>query len=105
MDMTRYPTGPPPAEQGWPSGVRYIVGNEGCERFSYYGMSAILYAYVVSMHGSEDFATSVVHLFASGVYAFPLIGAVIADRLLGKYHTILWFSLLYCLGHLVLSRS
>lgn len=105
MSITRYRTAPLGDEQGWPSGVRYIVGNEGCERFSYYGMSAILYTYVVALQGSEDFATSVVHLFASGVYAFPLIGAVIADRLLGKYHTILWFSLIYCLGHLVLSMT
>ncbi|MEI6791316.1 MAG: MFS transporter [Myxococcaceae bacterium] len=103
--MTRYRTAPSSDEQGWPAGVRYIVGNEGCERFSYYGMTAILYTYVVALHGSEDFATSVVHLFASGVYAFPLIGAVVADRLLGKYHTILWFSLVYCLGHFVLSMT
>ena len=103
--MIPYRTAPSAEEQGWPSGVRYIVGNEGCERFSYYGMSAILYTYIVALHGSEDFATSIVHLFASGVYAFPLIGAVIADRLLGKYHTILWFSLLYCLGHFVLSMT
>lgn len=92
-------------KQEWPAGVPYIVGNEGCERFSYYGMSAILYIYVVALQGSEDFATSVVHFFISGVYAFPMIGAVIADRLLGKYNTILWFSLIYCLGHAVLSLT
>lgn len=105
MSITTYRTAPSATEQGWPSGVRYIVGNEGCERFSYYGMSAILYTYVVALQGSGDFATSVVHLFISGVYAFPMIGAVIADRLLGKYHTILWFSLIYCLGHFVLSMT
>lgn len=103
--MMTYRTAPSSTEQGWPSGVRYIVGNEGCERFSYYGMSAILYTYIVALQGSQDFSTSVVHLFISGVYAFPLIGAVIADRLLGKYHTILWFSLIYCLGHAVLSLT
>ncbi|MEI6805347.1 MAG: MFS transporter [Myxococcaceae bacterium] len=105
MSIATYRTAPSATEQGWPSGVRYIVGNEGCERFSYYGMSAILYTYVVALHGSQDFATSIVHLFISGVYAFPMIGAVIADRLLGKYHTILYFSLIYCLGHFVLSMT
>ncbi|MES2503998.1 MAG: MFS transporter [Myxococcota bacterium] len=105
MSIASYRTAPSSTEQGWPKGVPYIVGNEGCERFSYYGMSAILYTYIVAMHGSGDFATSVVHLFISGVYAFPMIGAVIADRLLGKYHTILWFSLVYCLGHFVLSMT
>ncbi|MBL4817840.1 MAG: MFS transporter [Deltaproteobacteria bacterium] len=103
--MTPYRSAPSSTEQGWPKGISYIVGNEGCERFSYYGMSAILYVYIIALQGSGDYATSVVHLFISGVYAFPLIGAVIADRLLGKYHTILWFSLVYCLGHLVLSLT
>lgn len=99
--------------KGWPSGVKYIVGNEGCERFSYYGMNAILYVYCVSLYAStsidEDMAanmaTSTVHLFKTGVYAFPMIGAIIADRFLGKYNTILWLSWIYCLGHLVLSLT
>ena len=48
-------------------------------------------------------STEVVHLFVAGVYAFPLIGGVISDRLLGKYRTILWVSLIYCAGHAVLA--
>lgn len=99
--------------KSWPPGIKYIVGNEGCERFSYYGMNAILYIYCVSLyvnhsvapHSAADMATSTVHLFKTGVYAFPMIGAIIADRLLGKYNTILYFSLFYCLGHLILSLT
>lgn len=99
--------------KGWPSGIKYIVGNEGCERFSYYGMNAILYVYCVTLFVTSsmpedqaaDMATSTVHLFKTGVYAFPMIGAIIADRFLGKYNTILWLSLVYCLGHLVLSMT
>ncbi len=99
--------------KGWPSGIKYIVGNEGCERFSYYGMNAILYIYCVTLYVTSsmpddqaaDMATSTVHLFKTGVYAFPMIGAIIADRLLGKYRTILWLSWVYCLGHLVLSMT
>ncbi len=105
MSMTQYRTAPSSTEQGWPRGISYIVGNEGCERFSYYGMHAILYVYIVALLGSENSATSILHLFITGVYAFPLMGAVIADRLLGKYNTILWFSLVYCIGHLVLSLT
>ncbi len=99
---------------GWPPGIKYIVGNEGCERFSYYGMNAILYIYCVTLYvsssmtedASADMATSTVHLFKTGVYAFPMIGAIIfADRFLGKYNTILWISWIYCLGHLVLSLT
>ena len=43
------------------------------------------------------------HLFSSGVYFTPILGALIADGLLGKYRTIILLSLVYCLGHLVLS--
>jgi POT family proton-dependent oligopeptide transporter len=76
-------------------------------------MNAILYIYCVSLYASQslapdasaDMATSTVHLFKTGVYAFPMIGAIIADRYLGKYKTILYFSWVYCLGHLVLSLT
>jgi len=113
MTSRPYLTRPNPKETGWPKGIRYIVGNEGCERFSYYGMNAILYIYVVTIlvdrqmeqTMAEDLATSTVHLFKAGVYALPMIGAIISDRLAGKYQTILWLSLVYCLGHAVLSAT
>lgn len=104
-------TAPDPDLKGWPKGVRYIIGNEGCERFSYYGMNAILYVYIVSLYAgvgvvddkAADLATSTVHFFKTGVYALPMIGAIVADRFLGKYRTILWLSFVYCAGHFVLS--
>lgn len=113
MSSTSYRTAPDHNLKGWPSSIGYIVGNEGCERFSYYGMSAILYVYIVSLYvgvhiadkEAGDLATSTVHFFKTGVYAFPMIGAIIADRLFGKYQTILWLSLIYCLGHAVLSMT
>src|SRR5206468_3436537 len=52
---------------------------------------------------AEAAANSVTHLFFAGVFALPMIGAIIADRLLGKYRTILYLSLVYCGGHAVLS--
>lgn len=111
MAQTTYRQQPDHNLTGWPSGIPYIVGNEGCERFSYYGMNAILYVYCVSLYVSAsitddmaaNMATSTVHLFKTGVYAFPMIGAILADRLLGKYNTILWLSFIYCMGHAVLS--
>ena len=101
-----------------PPGIPYIVGNEAAERFSFYGMKAILKIYLIACSCSSSTrpacprrcmaeararSTEVVHLFVAGVYAFPLIGAIIADRLLGKYRTILWVSLIYCAGHAVLA--
>jgi POT family proton-dependent oligopeptide transporter len=111
--MAKYLTAPDPEEKGWPKGVKYIIGNEGCERFSFYGMKSILQVHLTVLFiatGMQDelggkHAQEMVHLFVAGVYAFPMIGAIIADRLLGKYHTILWLSLVYCLGHLVLSLA
>lgn len=102
----------------FPPGIPYIVGNEGAERFSYYGMRAILYVYLTALYTSfvaetslplevtgaaRAKATSVTHLFMAGVYAFPMIGAVLADRWLGKYAVILGVSALYCAGHAVLA--
>ena len=109
--MAKYLTAPDPNETGWPKGVKYIIGNEGCERFSFYGMKSILQVHLTTLFVAggmyeqlgEENAQEMVHLFVAGVYAFPMIGAIIADRLLVKYHTILWLSLVYCLGHLVLS--
>ncbi len=101
-----------------PPGVPYIVGNEGAERFSFYGMKAILKIYLIAlfvrfvdqagvseaaMSDARARSTEIVHLFVAGVYAFPLFGAIIADRLLGKYRTIFWVSLIYCAGHAVLA--
>lgn len=101
----------------FPPGIPWIVANEGAERFSFYGMRAILKLQMIALflkyvdestvpeavrRSAIADSTEVVHLFNAGVYAFPLIGAVLSDRLLGKYRTILWVSLIYCLGHAVL---
>ncbi|MCA9517527.1 MAG: MFS transporter, partial [Myxococcales bacterium] len=86
--------------------------------FSFYGMKAILYVYLTALflrflpegtladatvEGAKAHATETVHLFIAGVYLFPLVGAVLADRLLGKYNVIFWVSLIYCAGHAVLA--
>jgi len=104
-------TAPDPNETGWPKGVPYIIGNEGCERFSFYGMKAILQVHLTSLFAAqgllqqtaEENAQHMGHIFMAAVYATPMIGAIVADRLLGKYRTIVWLSLVYCLGHLVLA--
>ena len=108
----------PTTSDRMPPGIPYIIGNEGAERFSYYGMRAILKVYMFSLFvrfvdeasvakdvlaDAQSRSTEVVHLFFAGVYAFPLLGAIIADRLLGKYRTIIWVSLIYCAGHAVLA--
>lgn len=88
----------------FPGQIKYIVGNEACERYSYYGMRSILTVFMIQvLLMQEAEATSTYHLFAGACYLFPLLGAFISDRILGKYKTILYLSLVYCLGHAVLA--
>jgi len=102
---------PPAAATGrLPRQIPYIIGNEGCERFSFYGMRNILTAFLVSsllLYAPEGdratMAKDVFHSFVVGVYFFPLLGGWLADRFYGKYPVILWMSLIYCFGHLCLA--
>ena len=103
-------TGVPPADAPIPRQIPYIIGNEGCERFSFYGMRNILTVFLVTSllaylpeADRAGAAKDVFHTFVIGVYFFPLLGGWIADRLWGKYHTIFWLSLLYCVGQLCLA--
>ncbi len=88
----------------FPPQIKYIVGNEACERFSFYGMIGILQLYIANRLGAgQDHATEIQHLFKSANYFMPLVGAWIADRYLGRYRSILFLSLFYCAGHAMLA--
>ena len=96
-----------------PQGIPHIIGNEAAERFSFYGMKGILAVFMVQylhlLDGrtgggmSQAEATEYVHLFNGAVYLTPFIGALLADVMFGKYRTIIWLSIVYCLGHLALA--
>ncbi|MEM7135015.1 MAG: POT family MFS transporter [Myxococcota bacterium] len=107
----KYRTAPAPT-QGMPRGIPYIVANEAAERYSYYGMRAILVIfmtkYLMSGAGELDLMSDAdakkwFHGFVTAVYFFPILGAIIADGFLGKYRTIILLSIVYCLGHLTLA--
>jgi len=88
----------------FPPQIKYIVGNEACERYSYYGMKSILTIFMIQvLLFQESDATFTYHIFSSLCYFFPVLGAFISDRIWGKYKTILYLSLVYCAGHAVLS--
>ena len=102
----------PVATERMPGGVPYIVGNEAAERFSFYGMRAILAVFLTTylidssgeLNPMDDNTANVwQHNFVAAVYFLPMLGAIISDWLFGKYHTILWLSLVYCLGHAVMA--
>ncbi len=93
-----------------PPQIPYIIANEGCERFSFYGMRNILTVFLMTslllsipepLRKGE--AKEIFHTFVIGVYFFPLLGGWLSDRFFGKYHTILWLSLVYCAGHACLA--
>jgi POT family proton-dependent oligopeptide transporter len=95
-----------------PPGIKYIVGNEAAERFNFYGMRAILVVfmtrYLVNRSGvlspmNENDASATYHWFLFANYFFPMAGAIVADAFWGKYRTIFWISLVYCLGSVVLA--
>src|SRR5262249_16511720 len=104
----------PTAPARMPRQIPYIIANEGCERFSFYGMRNILTPFLTTMLLvtaypdkvlREDAAKEVFHSFVMGVYFFPLLGGWLADRFFGKYRTILWFSLIYCAGNACLATA
>lgn len=91
-----------------PGGIPFIVGNEAAERFSFYGMRAILFVFMTKhlydSAGNEAFLTETEARewqawFIASAYLFPVLGALISDIFWGKYRTILYLSLFYCLGH------
>ena len=109
--MPEYKTAPV-SSNSIPSGIPFIVVNEAAERFSYYGMRAILVVfmtqYLMNSAGqldvmSENEAQGYFHLFVSAVYFMPILGALLADGFIGKYRTILFLSLFYCIGHFALA--
>uniref|UniRef100_A0A8C5AB64 Solute carrier family 15 member 2 n=1 Tax=Gadus morhua TaxID=8049 RepID=A0A8C5AB64_GADMO len=88
----------------YPLSIAFIVVNEFCERFSYYGMRAVLTLYFVNyLHWDRDLSTAIYHAFTSLCYFTPVLGALIADSWLGKFKTIIYLSIVYVIGHVVKS--
>jgi len=106
-----YRTSPADLE-GMPPGVPHIIGNEAAERFSFYGMKAVLavfmvqYLHLLDGRGtamSETQSTAYYHWFNVAVYLTPILGALLADVFIGKYRTIILLSIVYCFGHAALA--
>jgi proton-dependent oligopeptide transporter, POT family len=111
MAEQKFITAPVKSDQ-MPRGIPYIIATEAAERFSFYGMRAILPVfmtqYLLDSSGAravmpESEANETYHLFLSLGYFLPVLGAVLADVFWGKYRTIFWISIIYCFGHLALA--
>jgi POT family proton-dependent oligopeptide transporter len=110
---------------GHPKGLAYLAFTEAWERFSYYGMQALLVLYLVnhllkpenaqnvaffgafsSLYGGiegQQLASAIVGTYFASVYLTPIFGGLIADRLLGKRRTVLLGAVTMALGHFLMA--
>lgn len=86
-----------------PRGFWFVFWGELAERASFYGMRTVLALYLVDVLRFDSAgAASVMTFFLAACYLAPLLGGLIADRLLGRFGTIAAFALPYLAGHIVL---
>lgn len=94
---------------GHPKSLATIFGVEMWERFSFYGMQGILaiYLYYSASQGglgiSEGTALGIVGAYGGAVYLSAIVGAWVADRLLGAERTLYYSAILIMLGHIALA--
>jgi POT family proton-dependent oligopeptide transporter len=87
-----------------PKQLFLLFFTEMWERFSFYGMRALLMLYMVKvlMYADKD-ANLMYGSYNALVYLTPLFGGLIADRILGFRKSIIWGGILMAIGHLVLA--
>src|SRR5208337_3812560 len=114
---------------GHPRGLAFLFATEMWERFSYYGMRALLVLYLVkylllpghaehviglaSLKGglesvfgpleTQPFASQIYGLYTALVYLTPIAGGLIADRVLGQRHTVIIGAVLMAIGHFMMA--
>ncbi|VVC31975.1 Hypothetical protein CINCED_3A008459 [Cinara cedri] len=90
----------------YPKSVWFIICNEFCERFSYYGLRTVLVLYLTSiLQYNDDQSTIIYHMIVFLAYFSPLFGAIISDSYWGKFKTILYLSIVYAIGNLVVTGA
>src|SRR5512140_2966275 len=114
-----------PAEiLGHPRGLTFLFTTEMWERFSYYGMRSLLVLYMIKYLlpgpadrviglatlraalesifgplGAQPFASQIYGFYTGLVYLTPLLGGLLADRVLGQRRTVIIVAALMALGH------
>src|SRR3954465_2165752 len=97
-----------PPTTGHPRGLYTLFFTEMWERFSYYGMRALLVLFMAdAVRGgfglSDKMATSIYGLYTAGVYLAALPGGWVADRLLGAQRAVWWGGIIIAAGHFSLA--
>jgi POT family proton-dependent oligopeptide transporter len=132
MDASTAPVGIKTGKQwffGHPGGLFTLAFTEGWVGFSYYGMQSLLVLYMTSqlllpqhlrhvigfagfhsfldwLYGHREgaaLASSVMGLYSALIFATPLLGGIIADRLLGRTRTIILGAVLMTIGHFLMA--
>jgi POT family proton-dependent oligopeptide transporter len=92
------------AKKGHPAGLYVLFATEAWERFSYYGMRALLVLYLINyMEWQPAQASSVYKWYTSLVYLTPLLGGFLADRKLGLRLSIVIGGVLMAIGHFLMA--
>lgn len=116
---------PEPRFFGHPRGLWYLAFTEAWERFSYYGMQALLVLYMVKylllpghiehvvafssyrkLYGSlngQALASAIFGTYTASVYLTPIFGGFLADRVLGRRRTVLLGALTMAAGHFLMA--
>jgi proton-dependent oligopeptide transporter, POT family len=92
---------------GHPTGLFVLFFAEMWERFSYYGMRALLILYMIKgfLKYTDNDAYAVYGAYTSLVYATPFIGGMLADKLLGSRRAVILGGLLMAAGHLLMTME
>jgi POT family proton-dependent oligopeptide transporter len=89
---------------GHPRGLFVLFYAEMWERFSYYGMRALLVLYLTKHWLYDDGKANLIYgAYGALVYITPVLGGVIADRWLGQRKAVLFGGILLTLGHLLMA--
>ncbi len=94
----------PGAAEGQPRGLYILFGAEAWERFSYYGMRALLVLYMVNhLKFTRKEALGVYAVYTGLVYLTPIAGGLLADKLLGRRKAVLIGGVVMALGHIAMA--
>ncbi len=90
---------------GQPSNLFTLFMAEMWERFSFYGMKALLIFYMTKkfLQYDDEKAYGVLGAYGALVYATPFVGGMLADRLLGQRHAVIFGGLLMAVGHVLMT--
>ncbi|MDG3003693.1 peptide MFS transporter [Paludisphaera mucosa] len=105
VDTTALAPEPPPKTESHPPGLYALFTTEMWERFSYYGMRALLTLYLMKAIGyQEDGALEIYAIYTGLAYLTPLFGGRIADLYLGQRKAVFVGGILMALGQFTLMR-